>query len=153
MKNDPGLASIGVEFADKSDADSMDWTNDEKTKLPKDIMVPFGWKVLVAPMRQAAKTKGGIIIPFTRMETDEYLNYRGRIVAIGTLAWKAARYADMGMTEKDKPKVGDWMLFPLNSYQRLDFKGIKLVVMNDDAFLGRIPVEKGVSPWHFKLER
>lgn len=147
------LSSIGVDIVDTSEQDRLDWTNDEMKALPKpgEVIVPFGWKILVMPMRQRSVTKGGILIPQTRQDTDQYLNYVGRIVALGSLAFKHSKYAAMGLGAGDIPKVGDWLIYPIYQYARIDFKGTKLILLNDDSFLATVP--KGVSPWDFKLER
>lgn len=155
-----------VDFVE--DVGAVDWNNAEDTALPgaEQIMRPFGWKVLVMPLRPVTKV-GSIIMPYTRQEADEYLNYVGRVVALGPLCYKHSKYADMGMRSVDQPKRGDWVIYPVNQYQRLSWKGvvgkkprgkkkvvaveIKLVMMNDDSFLGIIP--KGVDPWAFKLQR
>lgn len=144
-------AELGA--ADALEQDAIDWTNDETRPLPEigEVCEPWGWKILVMPMRPRSVSKGGILIPQTRQEIDLYLNYVGRVVALGPLAYKHQKYADMGMAEADKLKRGDWVLYPIYQYTRLDFRGTKLILLNDDSFVGRIP--QGVSPWDFKLER
>lgn len=145
------LEDLGV--MDIGEADALDWTNDERVALPdlNKIIVPFLWKILVMPMRPRPVTKGGILIPQTRQDADQYLTYVGRIVALGPLCYKHPKFKGMGITKADVPRRGDWMLYGVNSYQRIDFKGAKLILLNDDSFLAKVP--KGVSPWDFKLER
>lgn len=151
MNKPENLTEIGVEFAD--DADAVNWSNEEDRALPaaSKVIEPWGWKVLVMPVRARAVSRGGIIIPQVKQEIDQYLNYVGRIVALGPMAYKAEKYRAMGQRAKDIPKRGDWMIYPIYQYQRIDFRGTKLILLNDDSFLGRIP--KGVSPWDFKLEK
>ncbi len=143
--------ALGVR--DSTEQDALDWVNDERRPLPKEneIIKPFGWKILVMPMRVATETKGGIIIPQVRQDTDQYLNYVGRIVALGNLCFKHSKWAAMGLTPEMAPKRGDWIIYPIYQYQRIDFKGTKLILLNDDSFLATVP--EGVSPWDFKLER
>lgn len=161
MGIDPSEAFAGGGAGDLEDRhgivlDSGDgevWSNAEDTKLPpeKALIRPFAWKVLVMPLHRTAKTAGGIIIPYTAQAADAYLNYVGRIVAVGPLAYKHRKFSDMGMKPEDAYKRGDVVLYPVYQYQRVDFKGTKLILLNDDSFLGRVP--EGVSPWDFKLER
>lgn len=143
---DGDLANMGVEFGNDAG-----WDNDADTKLPgeHEILEPWGYKILVMPLRPRAISQGGILIPHTVQNTDMYLNYVGRIVALGPFAYKHAKYD--GWPEGQFPKRGDWMLYPLYNYHRIDFKGTKLFMMNDDSFIGRIP--EGVDPWAFKIER
>lgn len=133
-----------------------DWTNDERTKITRELkqLKPWGWRVLVMPVRPRAVSKGGIIIPYSRQETDSYLTYVGRLIAYGPAAKHHPKYAEMGMDAKNPkhwPEPGDWVIYPLNSYQRLTYKHFKLVVLNDDSML--LPVPEGMNPWHFKLDR
>lgn len=147
------LADIHAEVLPDHERDALDWTNDASRKLPEpgEVMDPFGWKVLVMPMRRETVSRGGILIPQVVQDTDMYLNYIGRIVALGPLAFKHAKYADMGLRPEDQYKRGDWVVYPIYQYARIDFKGTKLILLNDDSFLGRVP--EGVSPWDFKVER
>lgn len=134
-------------------ANDVDWANPEDRPLPPEgeILVPFGWKMLVMPMRPKMVSKGGILIPQVAQDGDQYLNYVGRVVALGSLCFKHAKFREMGLTESDKPKRGTWVVYPIYQYQRIDFKGTKLILLNDDSFLATVP--EGVSPWDFKLER
>lgn len=145
------LEDIGV--MDEGEMDAGQWTNPEDAKLPDEsaVLRPFGWRMLVMPVRPKMKSDGGILLPFTYQEGKEYLNYVGRIVALGSLCFRHDKYKRMGLTENETPKRGDWIVYPVYSYQRLDFKGTKLIILNDDSFLGIVP--EGVSPWDFKLER
>lgn len=147
------LESIGVDMRDLGEMDALDWTNDEQKGMPDEgaVIQPFAWKILIMPMRQRAISTGGIIIPQTRQEVDAYLNYIGRVVALGPAAYKHPKWAAMGAKLEDMPQRGDWVVYPISQYQRIDFKGTKLILLNDDSFLARVP--KGVSPWDFKLER
>jgi co-chaperonin GroES (HSP10) len=147
------LENIGVDVRNDQEMDELDWTNDETKSLPKagEVIVPFAWRILVMPMRPRSVTKGGILLPQTRQDTDQYLNYVGRVVALGPLAFRHSKYVNMGMKPEDIPQRGDWVIYPIYQYARIDFKGTKLILLNDDSFLARVP--KGVSPWDFKLER
>ena len=145
--------ATGAEFATTSELDAMDWSNPASRALPgeNEVLKPFGWRMLIMPMRPESKSAGGIIIPQVRQDTDQYLNYCGRIVSMGSLCFKHPKWGNMGMTEADRPKVGDWIVYPIYQYQRIDFKGVKLIILNDDSFIATVP--EGVSPWDFKLER
>lgn len=136
-----------------TEQDAIDWVNDERVKLPDPatLIRPFAWKLLIMPMRPKPVSSGGIIMPQIRLDTDQYLNYVGRVAAIGPLAFKHTRWAAMGLKPEDTPQIGDWVLYSLYQYQRIDFKGQKLILLNDDSFLAIVP--PGVSPWEFKLER
>lgn len=145
---------VGIEHVSKMDQDG--WFNDSQMPLPKKVMKPWGYKILVMPVRPPTKSKGGILIPTTVQEVAGYLNYLGRVVALGTGAYKAERYAAMGMKPADHPKVGDWVFYPIYQYVRLKMldkkRGtIRFIVINDDQVLGTAP--KGVDPWKWQVEK
>jgi chaperonin GroES len=52
------------------------------------MIVPKGWRVLVAPDRKEEKTAGGIIITAQTREQEEMGGVYGTVVAVGPLAWK-----------------------------------------------------------------
>ena len=128
------------------------WSNEEGTPLPEadKVVIPWGWHIIVMPVEPPSKI-GSIIIPGMVLDKEQYLAYVGQIVSLGPLAYKHEKYATMGMKPEDMPQRGQWWLFPQYHYHRIDYKGVKLLALNDDSFIGRIP--DGVSPWDFKIER
>lgn len=148
---------LGIETTANMDKDG--WFNSPNTEIPKrGLMKPWGYKVLVMPVRAPTISKGGIFIPITVQEAQGYLNYFGRVAALGRGAFKAKRFADLGMTAKDHPQVGDWVFYPVYQYLRLKMGrtakqggDIRFVMMNDDQILGTAP--KGCDPWKWKVEK
>lgn len=148
------LAATGAQFAGDAQMDQMDWTNPESRSLPgeNEVIRPFGWRLLVMPMRPEAKSKGGILIPQVRQDTDQYLNYVGRIISLGPLCFRHPKWSNQGFEfDTMAPRRGDWILYNINQYTRIDYRGTKLIILNDDAFAATVP--DGVSPWDFKIER
>lgn len=66
---------------------------------------PLEYYVLIAPETIEEKTRGGIILPQAKRETDEIATQRGRIVAQSPLAWS---FAD---GNEHRAQVGDVVLF------------------------------------------
>lgn len=110
----------------------------EKPEIPKNVGRPFGYRVVVMPVRPVEKTVGGIIIPPSAKEADEYLNYVGAIVAIGPGAFQQPKWKVLGMSGDDFPKVGDYVVFAPHSPMKINFEGNKMIVINDDEILMQI---------------
>lgn len=96
---------------------------------------PIFWRVLVQPNVAQSVSKGGIALPDDTRDSQDILNYIGRIVAMGKLAYTHARLQG----EDDMPKVGDWVIYGRYAGQMLSYKGVKLLMINDDEVLGIAP--------------
>lgn len=67
---------------------------------------PTGFNVLVAVEPVEEVTKGGIILTATKLEKDELVQVRGRIVAVSPAAFDFAEWP-----ENVRPAVGDAIQF------------------------------------------
>ena len=112
------------------------WTNPTDTKIPEGIGEPFAYRVLIMPITPPLITKGGLILPQTVGDAQDWLNYVGRLAAIGRGAFKHRKFRDLGLVlSSDFPKVGDVVLYARHAPFRLEFKGAKFVVVNDDEII------------------
>ncbi|MBX3504420.1 MAG: hypothetical protein KF895_03000 [Parvibaculum sp.] len=117
--------------------------NFEDTPIPDGMPVPFGWRIFVMPVKPRAVSQGGILLPEQVMDAQSIMTFVGRICAIGPAAFKHKKYADLGMTEADFPKVGDLVMYNRSTPNQWEFKGVKLVTINDDHILGRAETARG----------
>jgi chaperonin GroES len=65
---------------------------------------PLKYKVLVRPIEVESKTAGGIYLPDSAKEKEQFAKAEGRVIAVGEIAF----------TDPDwlvKPKTGDLVLF------------------------------------------
>ena len=69
---------------------------------------PTEFKVLIDPKRVEERTKGGIILPDTTKEREEYAAVEGTIVALSHLAFTYATAAEWG---DSKPKAGQRVVY------------------------------------------
>jgi chaperonin GroES len=67
-------------------------------------LYPVEYKVLVKPVKVETKTAGGLFLPDSAVEKEEFAKAQGEIVAVGYIA-----FTDPDWMEK--PKVGDFVLF------------------------------------------
>lgn len=115
-------------------SDEQDWANEDKEypagfweQLPKSVL----WRIVVMPIKPTEKSKGGIVIPVQAQDAQKYVNYIGKIVDTGALAFKAERFAG----ETNFPKRGDYVVYSRYIGQPMTYKGVKLLIINDDEVL------------------
>lgn len=76
--------------------DNAGFFNPEDQKIPEGIPQPMLWRVLLMPVQPASRSKGthgkSIHLPAQTQDNDSYLNYIGRVAAMGPLAGKSERY-------------------------------------------------------------
>jgi co-chaperonin GroES (HSP10) len=99
----------------------------------------FPWRMLVVPVRPPQKSKGGIVIATQTQTNFEYLNYIGKVVAVGELAGKHKRFTgrDDGSAWRGAPEIGDYVIYGKYSGagQKMKYKGVTLIPLNDDEIL------------------
>jgi co-chaperonin GroES (HSP10) len=115
------------------------------------------WRLLICPQQPKKTSAGGIALPDDVQDAEQHLQYIGRILAVGPLAGKNERfmppeYRDMNLARKAEfqplpyawpYKEGDWVLYGRYAGMRMDYKGIKLLVVNDDELQGIIASPEG----------
>lgn len=113
--------------------DSTGWDN-EDVPQPEgffDGIKPIYWRMLVMPVRPRIRTQSGIFIASSAQEAQEVLTYVGKVVAMGSKAGKDARLDG----EPNAPKVGDYVIFGRYAGQKITYKNVKLLLVNDDEIL------------------
>lgn len=110
-----------------------EWTNEVDREVPPGWPAPDFWRILVMPVKPRKVSKGGIVIPEEAQKAEQHLNYIGRVVAMGPLAYKSERFAGVV-----PPIPGDYVIYGRYAGQPLDHKGCKLLIVNDDEILARV---------------
>lgn len=116
-----------------------DGANDLEAPVPEGLPEPLTWRVLVMPIRPKKVSKGGIVIAEESQRNQSVLDYRGRIVAAGPIAFhKTDKSGEPIWPEGSKPKVGDFVVYGRYAGQPLEHRGAKLLIVNDDEILARV---------------
>ena len=111
----------------------IEWATDATEPDPTGIE-PLGWRLLVRPITTKEKTKGGILLPASALDTKDLTQTVGRVLAIGPLSYKRA-----DMIEYDPwIEVGDYVVFAKYGGQRMKYSGVKVIILNDDEVTARI---------------
>lgn len=135
--------------------DGNEWANDEDAKIPEGLPNPFMWRILVMPVQPRKVTKSGIILAPSTQDAEGHLQFVGKVAAVGPLAFRSWKLCSgledylrvlMGKTIAAAPKVGDWVVHGRYTGQRCEFRGARLIMMNDDEVLAKCE-----SPQDFKV--
>ena len=111
--------------------DNAGWLTEDEMQVPSDFPDPILWRILIAPVRPKKISRGGILIAENAQKVQEHMNYVGKIVAMGECVWTSPRFAN----QKTFPKVGDHVVYGRYAGQKLEHKGFKFLIVNDDEVL------------------
>lgn len=122
------------------------WVNAEDVDFPEGMPSAELWRVLVMPMqpRRMSRGEGGaqIALPTMVADAEQHLNYIGLVVDMGPLAGKHEKFTHEGANHY-RVKEGDWVIYGRYSGQKIEFRGVKLVMVNDDEILGIVKDREG----------
>lgn len=124
---------------DPTSWDGDGWTN-ETDEVPEGHPVPKLWRVLICPVRPKQKTASGLVIAQSAQDAQKVLNYVGKVVALGPLA-----YADERFKGVTPPKIGDWVAYGRYAGMPMTYKGCRLLLVNDDEILCDVPDPEGLT--------
>lgn len=114
-----------------------EWTNKTDVELPdgfeEALPQPTFWRLLVMPQAPESVSKGGIVLTPSNQDAQMYNTYVGKVVAMGPLVG----LRDPLNAAPLDVEVGDWILYGKYAGQRIECKGIRLVIINDEDILGK----------------
>lgn len=142
-----------MEEADYFEAnDNVGWLNPEDIPVPEDMPAPILWRVLVIPVQPKKVSSGGIMLPTQAQDAEGHLQFVGKVASLGPLAYTKFQFATgfsdwvrivSGRRVSGSPKVGDWVVYGRYAGQRCEYKGIRLIMLNDDELLCRTSGPEG----------
>ena len=127
------MSDYSEDFSENNDL-GWDETNELPSGFYQTLPVPLYWRVLILPVQPRTTTKSGIVIPQATTDKQKYLNYLGKIVAIGDLAWTHEKYKQC-----KRPAVGDYVVYGRYAGQPFRHKGVRMLALNDDELLTLVP--------------
>ena len=103
---------------------------DKEAEIAKfdDYPMPL-WNILIRLYTTPKKTTGGLIIPDTMHDNQKYHGITGLVIKIAPGAYKDERYKDTGPA----CKVGDWVVIARHSGIRMEYEGLPIFVVKEDA--------------------
>lgn len=114
---------------------AWEFEEDSPDPVAEHLPEPLGWKVIIRPLKIKEVTKGGIIRPEISQEHEELACTVGKVLAIGKLAWSRGDMVEEGPWAK----VGDIVMYPKYGGSKIEVDGIRLIIVNDDELICRIP--------------
>lgn len=108
-----------------------DWITEEE--VPDPVINACNEYVIIRPLGIAKKTKSGLYLPEVVRNNTLQLMTVGRIVAVGDHAGKRPGVSPFS--------VGEYVLFPKHGNNLFEYKGVKLIITNDDAILAKVSKE------------
>lgn len=118
--------------------------NDLEASIPEGLPIPATYRMFVMPVgiQRSLKVKGTdkhIFLPDESVDAQTWLHSIGRIAALGPACFKHKKYKEeYGLRSENFPGVGDLILYSAHSPQRFQYRGVRLIVLNDDQWLGKI---------------
>ena len=87
-----------------------------------------GWRLVLLPVRQKAKTKGGAYIPESTLDDMQTLTSLCKVLQVGDFAYSREIY-------EGKPfcKVGDYVLIPRITGMKIRYNGVPLILAADSV--------------------
>jgi co-chaperonin GroES (HSP10) len=121
-----------------------EWRN-EVESLPDGFMdgcpKPLYRRILVQPIAPKQTSAGGIVLAPQTQEAEGYLASVGRLIAVGDQAWTLDKYPPGALL----PEVGDWVQWAKHAGQRIEYRGVKLLFLNEDNLLAIAPDPAGLK--------
>jgi co-chaperonin GroES (HSP10) len=99
-------------------------------KLPN----PTGWRMLVLPHAGASKTKGGILLSDSTLETIQMTTVCAYVLKQGDLCYKDKEKFPNGPW----CQAGDWVIFGRYAGARFKIDGGEVRILNDDEIIARV---------------
>lgn len=88
-----------------------------------------GWDVIVRLYVAPQVTKGGLLIPDSAHNEQQFSGCVGLVVKVSPGAYKDPRYSDTGPWCKE----GEWRVFPRHSGYKISYDGIPLFIIKEDG--------------------
>ena len=95
---------------------------------------PVGYRILLEMRQPRIKTEGGLWIPQSGIEAQDYMQFVGKVRKVGPMAFKRARFESDKFDAWCKP--GDWITVGQHAGQHMEIMGVKFRFVNDESVLG-----------------
>ena len=132
------MQTVAMEKAIKNDM----WVSNEDLPLPKVLPELPGFNILVRPVSIKSQTKGGIFIPDSTKDDMAYLTTVGEVIILGDVAYQDKEKFPKGPW----CKVGDYICYGKHSGQKIQYKGLKFILLYDDQVIMKVENPKTLDP-------
>jgi co-chaperonin GroES (HSP10) len=106
-----------------------------------------GHVVLLRPVHVSGKTKGGLLLANKTQQDVSYLMNVCEVLAIGPTAYTQEQFLNPRTNEIEQwCKVGDFVLIPRLSGQKIKYKGVPLTIISCDRIIATLDNPEDIDP-------
>ena len=109
-------------------------TKEEKEEYISSLPDPTGYRILIRPFAGTQKTKGGILLADTTIETIQATTVVGLVIKMGNLCYRDKEKFPLGKWCNEK----DWVIFGRYAGSRFNIDGGEVRILNDDEIIATI---------------
>lgn len=120
--------------------DLKNFSKEEEIKKFDGYTVP-GWRIAVRLYIETAVTKGGILLPQTMHEDQQYKACVGLVVKQAKAAYLDPRYELTGKW----CEIGDWVVFPRHAGTQVNYRALPLMLLQEDSVIGVVDNPSDIS--------
>jgi co-chaperonin GroES (HSP10) len=116
-------------------------TDEEKKEYIDSLPEPTGYRLLIRPFAGAQKTKGGILLADTTIETIQATTVVGLVIKMGNLCYRDKEKFPLGAWCKE----GQFVMYGRYAGSRFKNKWGEHRILNDDEIIGVIKKPEDIA--------
>jgi co-chaperonin GroES (HSP10) len=128
------MTKTDLNIADKESNFIVPKTKEEKEEYINSLPDPSGYRLLIRPFAGAQKTKGGILLADTTIETIQATTVVGLVIKMGNLCYRDKEKFPLGPW----CRVGEFIMYGRYAGSRFKNKWGEHRILNDDEIIGVI---------------
>jgi co-chaperonin GroES (HSP10) len=128
------MTKTDINIADKESNFIVPKTKEEKEEYINSLPDPSGYRLLIRPFAGAQKTKGGILLADTTIETIQATTVVGLVITMGNLCYRDKEKFPLGPW----CRVGEFIMYGRYAGSRFKNKWGEHRILNDDEIIGVI---------------
>ena len=128
------MTKTDINIADKEIGFKVPKTKEEQEEYINSLPDPSGYRLLIRPFAGPQKTKGGILLADTTIETIQATTVVGLVIKMGNLCYRDKEKFPLGAW----CRVGEFIMYGRYAGSRFKNKWGEHRILNDDEIIGVI---------------
>nr|ASN63477.1 co-chaperonin GroES [uncultured virus] len=128
------MTKTDINIADKEMGFKVPKTKEEQEEYINSLPDPSGYRLLIRPFAGPQKTKGGILLADTTIETIQATTVVGLVIKMGNLCYRDKEKFPLGAW----CRVGEFIMYGRYAGSRFKNKWGEHRILNDDEIIGVI---------------
>jgi len=126
------MTKTDINIADKEDSFIVPKTKEEKEEYVSSLPEPVGYRLLIRPFAGKTRTKGGILLADSTIETIQATTVIGLVIKMGNLCYRDKEKFPLGPWCKE----GQFVMYGRYAGSRFKNKWGEHRILNDDEIIG-----------------